>query len=81
MYLEIVTPDKKIFTGEISLIKLPGSKGSFEILENHAPLISTLEKGPVKVIDNTGTVHNFQIIRGLVECLENKVVVLVESDK
>jgi len=81
VYLEIVTPDKKIFAGEIDLIKLPGSKGSFEILENHAPLISTLEEGPVKVIDKTGTVHNFQISKGVVECLDNNVVVLVESNK
>ena len=81
MHLEIVTPDKNIFAGEIDLIKLPGSKGSFEILENHAPLISTLEEGPVKVIDKTGAEHIFQILKGVVECLDNKVVVLVEEDK
>ena len=81
MYLEIVKPDKKIFAGEIDLIRLPGSKGSFEILENHAPLISTLEEGPVKVIDKTGKEHNFHISKGVVECLENNVVVLVESNK
>lgn len=81
MYLEIVTPDKKIFAGEIELIKLPGSKGSFEILENHAPLISTLEDGPVKVIDKAGQVHNFQISKGVVECLDNNIVVLIESNK
>lgn len=81
MYLEIVTPEKKIFTGEIRLIKLPGSKGSFEILENHAALISTLEEGPVKVIDKAGETHNFQIKKGVVECLNNNIVVLVESKK
>ena len=81
MYLEIVTPDKKIYAGEIDLIKLPGSKGSFEILENHAPLISTLEEGPVKVIDKAGEKHNFQISKGVVECLDNNIVVLVESNK
>jgi len=81
VYLEIVTPDKKIFAGEIELIKLPGSKGSFEILENHAPLISTLEDGPVKVIDKAGQVHNFQISKGVVECLDNNIVVLIESNK
>lgn len=81
MYLEIVTPDKKIFAGEIDLIKLPGSKGSFEILESHAPLISTLEEGPVKVIDKAGEVHHFHITKGVVECLDNNVVVLIESNK
>lgn len=81
MYLEIVTPDKKIFAGEIKLIKLPGSKGSFEILQNHAPLISTLEKGPLKVIDQAGQELNFQISTGVVECLDNNIVVLVENCK
>lgn len=81
MYLEIVTPEKKIFAGEVKLIRLPGSKGSFEILENHAALISTLEEGPVKIIDKDGKIHNYDISRGVVECLENNVVVLVESNK
>jgi len=81
VYLEIVTPDEKIFAGEIDLIRLPGSKGSFEILENHAALISTLESGPVKVIDKEGKVHSFHISKGVVECLDNNVVVLVESNK
>ena len=81
MYLEIVTPDSKIFTGEIKLIRLPGSKGSFEILENHAALISTLEDGPVKIIDKDDKVHRFSITKGVVECLDNNIVVLVESKK
>ena len=81
MYLEIITPDKKIFAGEIDLIKLPGSKGSFEILKNHASLISTLEEGSVKVIDKAGAEHIFQISKGVVECLDNKVMVLVGSIK
>jgi len=81
VYLEIVTPEKKIFAGEVKLIRLPGSKGSFEILENHAALISTLEEGPVKIIDKDGKIHNYDISRGVVECLENNVVVLVESNK
>ena len=81
MYLEIVTPDSKIFAGEIKLIKLPGSKGSFEILENHAAIISTLEEGPVKIIDKDDKVHNLSITKGVVECLDNNIVVLVESKK
>ena len=81
MYLEIVTPDSKIFTGEIKLIRLPGSKGSFEILENHAALISTLEQGPVKIIDKDDKVHNLNITKGVVECKDNNIIVLVESTK
>ena len=47
MFLEIITPDKNIFEGEVKLVQVPGSKGTFEILKNHAPIISTLEKGKI----------------------------------
>lgn len=79
MYLEIITPEEKLFDGEVSLIGLPGSKGAFEILENHAPLISTLEAGTVRVIDASGSETSYEIRKGVVECLDNKVSVLVES--
>jgi len=79
MYLEIITPDKKVFEGEVTLIQLPGSKGSFTILNNHAPIISTLEAGTVKVQDISGKEQFFKINGGVVEQLSNKLVVLVES--
>ena len=47
MYLEIITPEKMLFTGEITIIKLPGTLGSFEIMNNHAPIISTLTFGKI----------------------------------
>ena len=51
MYLEILTPDRKLFTGDVTSVKVPGSKGQFEVLKNHAPLISSLEAmGQVRVI-------------------------------
>ena len=79
MYLEIITPDKRIFEGEINLVQLPGSKGSFTLLKNHAPIISTLEKGIIKVQDITGKEFHFNIGGGVIENVSNKVVVLVES--
>ncbi len=79
MYLEIITPDKKIFEGEVNLVQLPGSKGSFTLLKNHAPIISTLEKGIIKVQDVSGKEFNFNIGGGVIENAANKVVVLVES--
>jgi len=79
MYLEIITPDKKVFEGEVTLIQLPGSKGSFTILNNHAPIISTLDAGTVKVQDTSGKEQFFKINGGVVEQLSNKLVVLVES--
>ena len=79
MFLEIITPDKKIFTGEVKLVQLPGSKGNFEILKNHAPIISTLEKGILKVIEENGKEHSFEVDGGVIENKSNKIIVLVES--
>jgi F-type H+-transporting ATPase subunit epsilon len=75
--LEIITPESGIFSGEVSLVSLPGTRGAFEILQNHAPIISTLEAGSVKVIDAAGQKHVFQIRGGVVECTDNQVYLLV----
>ncbi len=79
MYLEIVTPDKKVFEGEVKLVQLPGSKGGFEILTNHAPIISTLNKGTIKVQDMNNQEHLFEVTGGVIENKSNKIIVLVES--
>jgi F-type H+-transporting ATPase subunit epsilon len=79
MHLEIITPEKTLFSGDIDIIKLPGTTGSFEILINHAPLISTLMAGRIKVKDINGVVSYFEISSGLVEVLNNQVKVLAET--
>ncbi len=79
MFIEIITPDKKVFEGEVKLVQLPGSKGAFEILKNHAPIISTLDKGTIKVVDASGKEHLFDVDGGVVENKANKIIVLVES--
>jgi F-type H+-transporting ATPase subunit epsilon len=79
MYLEIITPEKKVYSGEVEAIKLPGAEGSFGILKNHAPLIATLKQGTVKVTDVSKKVENFVINGGVVEVLHNKVTVLAEA--
>ena len=79
MYLEIVTPDKKVYSGDIEAVKLPGAEGSFGILKNHAPIIATLKKGTVKITDALKSVENFEINGGVVEVLNNKIIVLAES--
>ncbi len=77
MNLEIITPDKTIFKGEAELAQLPGIGGSFEILNNHAPLISALKKGIVKV--GKGKSEEFyEINGGIIEVLENNVLILAE---
>ena len=78
MYLEIITPDKKIFSGEISTVQVPGSKGSFSVLEYHAPIISTLENGRIKVVER-GAETFYQISGGIIEVKDNKVYILAES--
>lgn len=79
MYLEIITPDKEIFKGEAKSITLPGSKGSFQILKNHAPIISTLTNGTVKVVDGNKKEHSFYVESGVVENKNNKIIVLLEK--
>ena len=79
MQLEVLTPDKSVFSGEIKLVKVPGSKGSFEIMKNHAAIISTLTNGEVKIEPESGETIRFQITGGVVEARKNHVVVLAES--
>ncbi|MBN1769012.1 MAG: ATP synthase F1 subunit epsilon [Prolixibacteraceae bacterium] len=81
MELDIITPDKKLFSGKIFTVKLPGTKGSFAILQNHAPIISTLKKGTIKVIDNSNKTYYFEIEGGVAECRDNKIAVLIQSGK
>lgn len=79
MHLEIITPDKKVFEGEVKLIKLPGTKGTFEILNNHAPILSTLEKGTIKIQDENGKELFFEVDGGVIENKSNKIIVLIET--
>ena len=78
MYLEIITPDKKIFEGEVSLASFPGSDGSFQVLNNHAPLISLLADGVVEYKTKEARV-SVKITGGVVEVLKNKVIVLADG--
>ena len=79
MQLEILTPSKNIFSGEVKLVKVPGSKGSFEILNNHAAIISTLISGELKVEMESGEISRYQMSSGTVEVKNNHIVVLAES--
>ena len=79
MLLEIIAPDSELFSGEVDLIQVPGSKGSFEILQNHAPIISTLEKGRIKIVDVKGSTTHFDVDGGVIEAKNNKIIVLAET--
>ncbi|MFP4061019.1 MAG: ATP synthase F1 subunit epsilon [Bacteroidales bacterium] len=79
MLLEIITPDKKIYSGKVDLVKVPGSSGSFAILQNHAPIISTLNEGEIKVITKKNETLYFQVDSGVIEVSNNEITVLVET--
>jgi F-type H+-transporting ATPase subunit epsilon len=78
MNLEILTPDKKVFEGEVTSVTVPGAQGSFEILSNHAPIISILDNGKV-LVRAAGKELKFHATGGVVEVINNKVIVLAES--
>jgi F-type H+-transporting ATPase subunit epsilon len=78
MKLEIITPDKKLFEGEIKSAVFPGSEGSFGVLDNHAPMIATLKAGTVELISENNTKQEFPVKGGVVEVLKNNVIVLAE---
>lgn len=77
MNLTIITPDKQIFEGEADLVQLPGIDGLFEILNNHAPMIAALKEGKVK-IGNNNSFQFLEIKGGIVEVLNNKIIVLAD---
>jgi F-type H+-transporting ATPase subunit epsilon len=77
MHLDIITPDKKIYSGEVTSVSVPGTGGRFQILDNHAPIISSLMGGKIKVEDSEGT-KEFDVKGGVVENLKNNVIILAE---
>ena len=78
MILEIITPEKQVFTGEVSSVRFPGTSGEFEVQNNHAPIISTLKSGEIRVIKSDNNTENFEINGGVIEMQNNKIIVLVD---
>jgi F-type H+-transporting ATPase subunit epsilon len=79
MRIEIVTPDKRVFEGDIKSVRVPGKKGSFQVLKDHAPIVSTLENGPVILVDPEGNETIFEISGGVIEVKANKIILLADS--
>lgn len=79
MYLEIVTPDEKIFEGEVVTATFPGTHGSFQVLNNHAPLISIIGRGEVRYMEDKKKEEILTVEGGVVEVLRSKVILLVEK--
>ena len=78
MYLEIISPDKVLYSGNVKYVKVPGSKGSFGILKNHAAVISTLDKGVVKITNENDKEENLEVSGGVVEVLNNNIIILAK---
>lgn len=78
MYLEIISPDKKLYGGDVKSVTLPGTEGSFGVLNNHAAMISSLKKGIIKITDSASQTQTFEIKGGVAEINNNKVIVLAE---
>ena len=79
MNITVLSPDKEIFQGEITSVKVPGTSGEFEILRNHAPIVSSLDIGQVRIIKSDGEKMTFQIERGFIEVLNNEVSLLIQG--
>jgi F-type H+-transporting ATPase subunit epsilon len=78
MFLEILTPEKKVFEGNVTIATFPGADGSFQVLDNHAPLISLLKEGVVEY-KSKDLSQKLTITGGVVEVLKNKVVLLADG--
>jgi F-type H+-transporting ATPase subunit epsilon len=74
--LEIITPENRLFDGNVKLVQVPGTKGSFEILKNHAPIISTLTQGTIKVITEADQQQMIEIKSGIIEVKANNITIL-----
>jgi F-type H+-transporting ATPase subunit epsilon len=91
MHLEIITPEKTLLSQEVDVVTFPGITGEFQILDNHAPIVTTLSKGYIKLDKNVKISEKiksqfkevsgklaFNVKGGVVECKDNKVIVLVD---
>lgn len=78
MKVKITKPDSTVFEGDAKLIQLPGTGGLFEIMNNHAPIISSLGKGSLRIVDTDDHEHTFDIRGGVVKGQQNDILILVQ---
>lgn len=79
MRIEIITPDKRIYDGEIKSVRVPGKKGSFQVLKDHAPIVSTLDSGNVIIVDQEGVEKIIEIEGGVIEVKANYIILLADA--
>ena len=78
MKVKITKPDSTVFEGEAKLLQLPGTGGLFEILQNHAPIISSLSKGTIRLVTDSDETKTFDIRGGVVKGQQNDILILVQ---
>lgn len=78
MKIKITKPDSTLFDGEVKLAQLPGTGGLFEILNNHAPIISSLTKGTLRIVTDSDEEKTFEIRGGVVKGQQNDILILVQ---
>ena len=81
MNILVLTPEREIFKGKESSVKVPGISGQFEILNNHAPIVAALGEGDVRILDDKGEKKIFKIKKGFIEVLKNEISLLVQGVK
>jgi F-type H+-transporting ATPase subunit epsilon len=81
MELLVLTPEKEYFKGQIKSVTVPGKQSPFQVLKDHAPLISALVAGEVKIEENNGNIIKFGIDNGYIEVLDNELAILVQNVK
>ena len=79
MFLEVISPEKILYKGEVGLVQMPGSMGSFEVLENHAHLVALLDAGRTKVIDEQRNIIFLALEAGVVHVKDNHITILTEQ--
>lgn len=77
MNIQILTPSGKVFEGQGTSVRVPGTGGQFEVLENHAAIVSSLDAGTIRMILADGSTKNVEIKSGFIEVLKNEVALLV----
>jgi len=78
MRIEIVSPEKQLYVGEVSMAQFPGTEGSFQVLNNHAPMIATIAPGIIRVRTEAGAEETIDVNGGIVEIQKNRILVLAE---
>ncbi len=78
LFLEVVTPEEILFEGPVGMVEVPGSTGRFTVLRDHAPIIATLVEGRIRVIGKDGIERFFKCRKGVVECKDNHMTVLMD---